>query len=533
MGQAPAPPVPAFEDLRVGQTIDLGEPGVFVVAEARAGRFVSGAGELPFAVQPGSELHYADLSGPRGQFATLDYGTGNDLETLYVGREVTLAEMGLTPVGDEERVVRAKGGSLSCTQCGGPLELRAPDATQRIACPYCGSLLDATKNYAVIAALTQPPIEPLIPLGAKGTLLGTEYTVIGLMERSVTVEGIRYPWREYLLYEPAQGFRWLVESKGHWSFVEPAHTGDVSEALGNVCYYQGGRYKHFQSGQACVDHVLGEFYWAVKQGDTTVSHDYVAPPCMLSKESTDDEITWSRGTYVEPDEVWRAFGLEGAPPPREGVGAHQPWKWKKDAPWVYGTALAGAVALMVLFVFFSFFGGRTVHSQQLIVPAAAASGTPEAATFTEPFVVSDSGNLEVKIDAPVSNSWMYFAGALINEDDGGLDEFDADVEFYSGVDSDGSWSEGGHTARRYIASVMPGRYVLRLEPQWEPGKQPVAYNVTLRSRVTRFYWFLFAGLLLGFWPLVVAWRHLRFEGQRWSESDHSWTASSSDPEDDE
>jgi hypothetical protein len=119
---------------------------------------------------------------------------------------------------------------------------------------------------------------------------------------------------------------------------------------------------------------------------------------------------------------------------------------------------------------------------------------------------------------------MYFAGALINDEDGGIDEFDADVEYYNGYDGDGAWSEGSTSARRFVAAVPPGRYVVRLEPQWEPGKKPVAYWVTVRSRVTRFYWFFLAGLALSAWPILLGIMHMRFEAARWSESDHPWTS---------
>ena len=71
---------------------------------------------------------------------------------------------------------------------------------------------------------------------------------------------------------------------------------------------------HFQSGTATVDHVLGEFYWAVARGDKTETDDYVAPPAdAVQGESRESEITWSLGTYTEPDEVWKAFALEGSP----------------------------------------------------------------------------------------------------------------------------------------------------------------------------------------------------------------------------
>src|SRR6202022_1263340 len=118
-------------------------------------------GGLPFDVAPGSALNYADLSGPGGQLATLDYGTADRAEALYVGREVSLADLGLRPREDEERRPRAAGESLKGTQCGGPLEIRAPDQTQRIACPWCGSLLDATRDLAILAALDKPPFKPL------------------------------------------------------------------------------------------------------------------------------------------------------------------------------------------------------------------------------------------------------------------------------------------------------------------------------------------------------------------------------------
>ena len=47
-------------------------------------------------------LRYADLSGPDGQFATIDYGLADEAEALYVGREVTLDEIGVREIASEE-----------------------------------------------------------------------------------------------------------------------------------------------------------------------------------------------------------------------------------------------------------------------------------------------------------------------------------------------------------------------------------------------------------------------------------------------
>lgn len=523
MGQAPLPPAPDFEELRVGQTLDLGPPGTFVVTETRTARFVTAEGELPFDIEPGSALNYVDLSGPGGQLATLDYGTGRTAEALYVGREVNVEELGLKGLpSEEERRKKAVGQALSCTQCGGPLEIRAPDQTQRVACPYCGSLLDATRGFAVLEALERARVKPIIPLGTKGRIAGAEWTVIGFMERSASVEGIRYPWREYLLYQPRKGFRWLTETGGHWSFVEPVNAGDVRETEGSTANHDGREFKHFQSAVAQVDHVVGEFYWAVARGDASGTHDYVAPPLFLSKETTEAEITWSLGTYQEPETIWKAFGLRGERREPEGVAPNQPWPRGEDAKAVHSAALLFLGAICLAFLGIAMAGGRTVHTESVSIPHGAAPGAPESALFTDDFLVQERGNLQVRVKAPVDNSWLYLGGALINEETGEVDEFDVEVSYYHGSDGDGAWSEGHGEATRYLASVPPGRYVMRLEPQWEPGRAPPGYDLTVRSRVPRFYQAVLAAVAVALWPALLAWRRFRFEMQRWSESDHPW-----------
>ena len=130
------------------------------------------------------------------------------------------------------------------------------------------------------------------------------------------------------------------------------------------------------------------------------------------------------------------------------------------------------------------------------------------------------------MDAPVSNSWLYVSGALINEETGRLDDFDLEVSFYSGRDSDGAWTEGSTSATSYVTRIPPGRYSMRLEPQWGPGTAAPAYTVTARNRVPRFTHVVLAWMLLLIWPALATWRWFRFEVQRWSESDHPWMESS-------
>jgi hypothetical protein len=532
MAQAALPPVPAFEDLKVGDVVDLGPPGAFVVAEKRSARFASAVGELPFDVKPGSTLNYADLSGPGGQFATLDYASGDAAEALYVGREVTLDELGITRL-PEKQARRADAGSLSCPKCGGPLELRAPDLTKRVGCPWCGSLLDATRDFEVLETLDRVRVKPLIPLGRKGRIDNVEWTVIGFMERSVTVEGVRYPWQEYLLHQPGRGFRWLVNAKDHWSFVAPINAGDVSRYSATSHRFRGEEFQHFQSGEAVVDHVVGEFYWEVALGDKAQTADYVAPPLMLSVEETESEATWSLGTYKPPAEVWAAFSMEGQPPEPRGVAPHQPYPYAEQASFVIRSSLLGIGLVVFLYLGTLMVRPTTVYSREHPLPANLRPGAPETAVFSEPFEIKGRGNIEVQLRAPVSNSWLYVEGALINDETQEVDEFDLEAAYYHGSDSDGAWSEGGQNAYTYVSSVPAGRYVLRLQPQWETSAAPARYEVHLRRGVPRFYQALLAVLALGVWPLLVAWRKMRFEAERWSESDHPWGEGGDDEGDDD
>jgi hypothetical protein len=166
---------------------------------------------------------------------------------------------------------------------------------------------------------------PLIPLGTVGKLRETEYTVIGFLARSVTFDELDYFWTEYLLYQPRVGFRWLVHSDRHWSFVQPISAGAVRKSVGSATF-DGRTFRLFQSALATVRHVLGEFYLKVTIGEEVMASDYISPPEMLSIEATVDpadgtvqkrtaarEVSYSLGIYVPHAEIEQAFGVSTLP----------------------------------------------------------------------------------------------------------------------------------------------------------------------------------------------------------------------------
>src|SRR5215203_5996269 len=359
--QVPSPnALPSFDSLQLGQQVwAIPAQTPPVVAEKGTAQMFGAAGEIPYLLTPGETYPYADLSGAGGVFGTLDYG--EQPPHVFMGRETSLGELGLAQAQrTEEREARpVTATQLSCPNCGGPLELRAPDRTERVGCPNCGSLLDASRGkLRYLKTLERKGWGQSIPLGGTAEFEGQTLTVIGYMVRSVEFEGVRYFWQEYLLYNPAVGFRWLVESDGHWSYVTAVPPGEVSEA-GSTARHGGRSFKAFQDAVARVEYVEGEFYWKVEAGEQARATDYVNAPLMLSKEIpvasnrhgggqiSAEEINWSLGAYTPVREIEKKFGVD-LPSPKT-VAPNQPWLHRKVYAY-WGLLSLAAVALGLFFM---------------------------------------------------------------------------------------------------------------------------------------------------------------------------------------
>lgn len=319
--------LPEFDSLSVGSVTILDRQS-FVVAEKGIATARSAEGTIPWAFTPNTPHRFADFHGTGREFATIEYDSPTP--ELFLGRQVSLDDLALAD-GDVQQSgytsPSTKALQLNCPHCGGRLTLHAPDQTLRVCCPSCRSLLDCQQGkLEYLQTLSMQMKKLIIPLGATGTLLGTEYVVIGYVERYAVYQGTQYPWSEYLLYNSGVGFRWLVRNKGHWSFVEPLSLAAVTRSKTSASF-NGQNFKIFDRGTAYVQCVLGEFYWRITIEERIEGEDYIAPPRMLSFErmttESGEELNASLGTYLEPQVVSRAFQLKDLRP-GWGVGAIQP-----------------------------------------------------------------------------------------------------------------------------------------------------------------------------------------------------------------
>jgi hypothetical protein len=408
---------------------------------------------------------------------------------------------------------------FNCGNCGAAVALRALQHARAVVCTSCGAILDPRDPnvFVLQKAAARQSIMPEIPLGTRGTWHGQPWDVVGFQRRSIEVEGVRYSWDEYVLFNPYRGFRYLSTYQGHWNDIRTVRELPATTHRSGTFKYRDEFYKHFQSATARTDYVLGEFPWRVRTGDTVEVSDYVSPPYMLSSEGTEEERTWSLGTYTSPEEIWRAFSLLGSPPRPSGVFANQPSPYQGSARGAFQIfAVLAALVLATMLVRMMtadrerVFSGKYVHEPS----------TPDSAFVTEPFALRAASTVEITLRAEPRNAWLGLDLALINSDTGTAWNVAREVSFYSGSDSDGPWTEDERTSRLLLPSVPAGQYYLRVEPEGDPGPA-VPFTILVRRDVPSYLPYGLALVILCV-PMIVRFsRASSFEARRWQESDHA------------
>lgn len=292
--------------------------------------------------------------------------------------------------------------------------------------------------------------------------------------------------------------------------------------------FEGRVYRHFQSSIPVTTSVLGEFPWVAKVGDAARVRDFICPPFVLSQEVTATESVWSAGEYIEPEEVWNAFSMAGAPPAKAGVAPAQPNPWAGEMPAVWRVfGVAAAVCVGVFAYFAATASGASVYEGSFSVAASDLERSRVGDVFE---VKGRTSNLEVLVDTNLDQHWAYVSMALIDADTDQALDFGRELSYYHGFEDGESWSEGSRYKRLYVPSVPPGRYYLRVEPETDAPQ--LSFRVAVKRDVPLKRVPLIALVLLLLPAVWGGMRHDAFENARWMESDHP-RVSSDDEEDDE
>ena len=517
-------PVPGFEELKVGQRFVLaGQP--WTVSNLESAECVAGEGELPFKVGAGYPVPTVDLRN-QANFATLDYSETPPL--LFVGQAVDFAALKMSNLRDgmavPSRAVAVQ--TFRCPSCGAPMQARSAEILA-VGCSSCGAVVDtADRNYKLLSKALEwndTRASPRIPLGSKGTLEGKPVEVIGFMVRRSVVEGVPYDWREYLLAGENGTYRWLTEYNGHWNVADvlsrpPATSGAME--LADVGYGER-RFRHFSTAPSAeVVQVEGEFTWRVRRGETARVADYVAPPLMLSRESTANDLNWSLATYIQPEAVAAAFKLGGRMIAPVGVFANQPNPWEESHRRVCRIFWMLALVAIALQVFFTAVaGGKLLLREDVTFSPQMA----EDSIVTREFAVTGKPRkITVRNSTSLDNNWIGLDMMLVNKATGEAWPAARELAYYYGRDGGESWSEGSHSDEVVFRNIPPGTYYLTVDPDIAPEKPvPVRDVIEVYSGGAGWSNFVMLMIFLVAFPVFSRLRHAAFEGRRWAESDHA------------
>ena len=479
-----------------------------------------------------------------------------------------------------------KAEAFNCPSCAAPFTLSS-GKIQTYGCASCGSILDTSDKKVQLVAKAQEAMSyPLrIPLGAKGKFASVaaiavisatstaggdaaksagkaggkvagkapgkaaansagksainppapavasaastaaaasiEWEAIGHMRRASDAS---FSWSEYLLFNPEAGYAWLSESDGHWSLSRNAE--QIPKVLGLNAFYKGASLDHFQNYTASVLHVLGEFYWKVKVGDSVLVDDYIAPPRILSREKNANEVSWSTGTYLTPEEVQQAFNVKTPMPVPKGIAPNQPSPFTETNPLLWKRFGLFAVIALAVQLWFAFTTTTVMKDTFSVTPRAESSKT------TEPFKISGNGPLLLQNSTTLENNWAGFGFTLVDPASGKVWRAEQQIEHYAGVEDGESWSEGSRNGQVVFANVPAGTYQLQIEGETaKDARGDVAALLQLeRGHASWLNWVLLQVLLL-LPPLWGWWRAKAFETSRWADSDHPRSGSDDDDDD--
>lgn len=513
--------IPGFDELEVGKQYLLpGSKRPLTVTEKNVAKVRSAEGELPWVYTPNENYKYADLTGPNGVFATIDYR--KEEPTLFIGEEIQYSDF---EDAETKPTREAEVLTLPCPSCNNELSIHVPRRTVRVGCPNCSTLLtfgnDILKEIGT--AFTKkttgkkgkkkhhhkPKLQ--IPIGSVGRFNAGEMTVVGYLQKSTYHEGKNYYWDEYLLHSPDLGFRWLVQSDHHWSFVNEIQAGDVKGYHARA-EYEGHNFARFQGGKATVKTVVGEIFWKVQPGDDTRTADYIKPPFMLSKETTKtgsktSEVHWSLGKYLSVSEVEKAFDLRNLPRPTT-IGPHQPFPHRH----IYKYWLLFTCVAVLLWIAFTIMAknravaiGEREHQREFILPKNKSTESFTSKTFQ----LKGGENIHVSAEISLTKEggtlplWTLVNGQLVNQKTTKLTPFGM------------AMGKNDRLQSVYLSSVPAGEYQLTLNMDRQASTSATKVTIRVKQDVPNpglGGWLLF---FLAIPPVAVGLYHLYFMSQRW------------------
>jgi len=395
--------------------------------------------------------------------------------------------------------------------------------TLAMTCPSCG-IYFRVGQWDKSMTTFGSSYEPVLPLGTKGKIEGVVYEVMGFTIKKE--QKYKYDWREYLLFNPFQGYAFLSEYDGHWNIVWPIENGPTKRTAESDFYEGGLHYQLYQKYKAKVIYARGEFFFdVVDLTDSTQNSEYIGPPYMYALEVSDDSLLWCKGEYMTPQEVASAFNVPVKNlPGKKGIGYTQP---------VMAGVKPGAIVgltffILLVLVALQFFFSGTAAEKIVYQGNFSQTMLKDQKFFVTPSFQLDGGSKSLNIDiiTPVQNDWFFGEFSLINDDTGTEIIFTKDIEYYQGYEDGESWTEGSPYGEAFLSQIPGGKYHINIYPEFSTSSHD--FTIVVKRDVATMSNFFVTLVALALFPVGFFIRKNILEKRRWSESDYSPYASYED-----
>ncbi|SFE39488.1 protein of unknown function [Spirosoma endophyticum] len=409
--------------------------------------------------------------------------------------------------------------TLPCPKCQTTITYYDVSGSLYYVCPNCYTFFKYENGEPPEILTDFPNTNPslVFPIGTEGYLNNQFVRVVGFIHKQEA--GTSYNWTEHMLLQQDGRYVQLAEYQGHWMVIEPTERIYRQFSPGsNYIDADGKSYKLFNRYKADILNAAGEFDWNILDDKTLSVSEYINPPYMLISEEDDKRSDWYEAHYISQVDLAKAFAIDKQSLPASyGVGAIEP----ADPEDRWGAAFAFTGMMLVAVIVAQVILNIVKPSKQLLNESFRTEVDSAGAVkpvITSSFDVAGSAALNFDLSATLANAWIELPITLVNEQSGRVYEFTKTLEYYHGVESGESWSEGSSTDNAVLSRIPSGRYHLNIYPAIEgvrliPFRVIVEQNTTLTSNLVGIL------VLLAIFPAYLFWSRQSFETRRWSNSD--------------
>ncbi|MES2774873.1 MAG: DUF4178 domain-containing protein [Bacteroidota bacterium] len=406
----------------------------------------------------------------------------------------------------------------TCSICKKNNVLKTSPFAQSFGCSGCKTrYIVNSKEHVIISGTNGISADFDLDIGQKANLFNVSYELVGCCLKEETGP-YKSQWKEYTLYNSLDGFAFLSEFQGHWTFVrEQKETPVLLKDDSNSLEHGGVEFHIYNDYRFRILDSRGEFPYNIYDNESTHVREFIAPPEMWIREKSRNEgISWYHGSHIGKNEIEKAFGK--TVPQQIGIGAIQPGGMVDRRKLKLVCIALVVMAFAVHLVLSAFMQEKEILTKTFTIGDTAASAPSVTPQFT---LTKWRSNLEFQLAAPVQNSWFSLDINMVNAGTGEEFSIDEGVEYYSGYESGESWAEGGKETSTYLSSIPAGTYFLKLQPSADPNRPIPGFSLRVVNDVPMTRNIIIIMILLLILPVGTYIRSWLSDRKRWENSDFS------------